>query len=95
MSTLTASSSRDTLVITSQSSKYDKYNAFLRETISRCADLRKPYDRKSELAISNEEVEEFCESASSLLGLPVIYITEGYYAAYPTFEMLQEKENER
>ena len=85
-------------VITVNSSEFDKYNAFLKEALERCANLKTPYDRVTELPLTWEELDKFCDSARSL-GLPVIYIAasedRGYYVAYPTFEMLKEKEKYR
>lgn len=80
-------------------SEFDKYNAFLKEALSRCADLKEPYDRPTDLPLTPKEVEKFCDAAAHL-GLPVIYVGNyndsiPYYAAYPTFNMLQEIEKNR
>lgn len=86
--------------LTDTSSEFDKYNAFLKEALERCANLRTPYDRNSDLPLTPDELEKFCDAASNL-GLPVIYIgytvddNGGFYAAYPNFDMLNEIEKDR
>ena len=85
--------------ITETSSEFDKYNSFLKEALERCANLQTPYDRSTEVPINPQELEKFCDAAASL-GLPIIYIgyvedERGYYAAYPTWDMLKEKESYR
>ena len=79
--------------------EFEKYNAFLAEALERCANVRTPYDRPSKVPINTEELEKFC-AAAARLGLPVIYVGKtiednGYYAAYPTWDMLNEMESER
>jgi hypothetical protein len=88
-------------VITVQSSEYDKYNAFLKEALVRCANVTTPYDRESKLPLTPAELEKFCDSAVEL-GLPVIYIGyfpgisySGSYAAYSSTEMLNKCEEGR
>lgn len=87
-------------VLTENSSEFDKYNAFLKEALERCANLRTPYDRATEVPINPQELEKFCDAAASL-GLPIIYIgyveedEKGYYAAYPNFDMLNDIEKDR
>jgi len=84
--------------ITKNSSEFDKYNAFLKEALQRCANLETPYDRVTEVPITPEELEKFCDAAAEL-GLPVTYVgyntddTTGFYAGYPTWDMLNEVES--
>jgi len=88
-------------VITVQSSEYDKYNAFLKEALARCANVTTPYDRESKLPLTPTELEKFCDSVAEL-GLPVVYIGycpgyaySGNYAAYSSIEMLNKCEEGR
>ena len=86
--------------LTANSSEFEKYNAFLAEALERCANVRTPYDRDSELPLTPEELEKLCYAAANL-GLPVTYIgytvedNVGSYAAYPNWDMLYEVEKER
>ncbi len=96
MKILTSPTNTDCAVsaLTIHSSEYDKYNAFLIEVLQRCSDPTLPYDKKTKLPLTYTEVEKFCNSASKL-GLPLIYITEGYYAVYSTFDELNKCEQRR
>lgn len=82
------------VVVQQQMSEFDKYNAFLKEALDRCANLTTPYDRPTKVLVTPEELEKFCDAAANL-GLPVIYIAEGYYAGYPNFDTLHEMESYR
>jgi len=84
----------NTVAIIKPLTEFDKYNAFLKEALNRCVYLTTPYDRQTDVDITPEELEKFCDAASAL-GLPVIYIAEGYYAGYPNFDILNEVESYR
>jgi len=89
----------NSVVVSNQISEFDKYNAFLKEALYRCANLTTPYDRPTEVPITANELEKFCDAAVAL-GLPVIFVAEddkgiGYYAGYPNFDVLNELESYR
>ncbi len=79
---------------TINSTEYDKYNTFLKEVLQRCYNPTQPYDKKTKLPLTYTELEKFCSSAAEL-GLPLVYITERYYAVYSSFDELNKYEQRR